>query len=175
LSHVSPTPQTARASQARPQVAPLFRFVSQPSSAPSPSSSLQSAKPGLQLGSQAPLVHARPVVFVSSQARPQAPQSSLVVTAVSQPSSAPVPSSTLQSSKPALQVGLQAPAAHARAVVLVSSQARSQAPQSSAAVFRLVSQPSSVPLPISTLQSSKPVSHTGAQAPATQARVVTPS
>ncbi len=218
FSHVSLPLQATVAPQARPQVALLFRFVSQPSSF-APVSAMQSAKPLLQLGSHRPFTQARLAVLLLPQARSQAPQCALVICvsthsaphssraqggvhtpfwqmspatqtarsphvvpqlcallrSVSQPSSAPLPSSTSQSAKPTLQFGAQVPSVQTRLAVFVLSQARSQAPQSSAVVPRLVSQPSSVPLPTSTLQSPKPGSHSGVQAPATQARVSTPS
>src|SRR5687768_4276558 len=139
-----------------PHVAGALKSVSQPSSAPVPSSALQSPKPRLHVGSQTPPSQAVAKVFALLQARPQALQcASLVASAVSQPSSGPEPSlSGTQSSKPALQVGSQRPSKHAVSEAPASLQARPHALQFAASPARSVSQPSSSPEPSSTSQSA---------------------
>jgi hypothetical protein len=100
----------------------------------------------------APAMHVSPDAHatVAPHARPQVAGESKFV---SQPSSEPEPTSALQSPKLGLQVGAQAPVEQAVAEALALLQVRPQALQFVALLTMLVSQPSSVPEPVSTLQS----------------------
>ena len=77
---------------------------------------------------QAPSTQKSPALHATLFAQ-VVPQRALSFRSVSQPSSAPVPSSTVQSAKPALQVAAHTPAVQTGADALALLQSRSQAPQ----------------------------------------------
>ena len=166
----------SRLLHAVPHVSSSLKSVSQPSSGPLPSSALQSPKPELQVGAHVPPLQLVAEASALLHERPQVPQlAALVPSVVSQPSSGPLPSSALQSADPELQVGSHSPPLQLVAEAPALLHERPQVPQLAAVVPRVVSQPSSGPLPSSALQSPKPELQVGWHSPPLQLVVEEPA
>jgi hypothetical protein len=150
------------------------RFTSQPSSAVGAVGWLQFPYGALHVESQTPPLHDRLATFEFEHTRAHCPQLlTLVLTLVSQPSSAVGAVGWVQLPKPELQVELHTPPVHDSDATFVVAQARAQAPQLAVLVFVLVSQPSSAVGAVGWLQLPKPELHVELQVPPLHDRAAT--